>query len=345
MPRDVVNFRVAFFASLIIVLILVGALGFLLAEPNEKTVTATSTVISTSRTLVPELSNVTIAETVDTYLGTGPVAMAQQQKMFSSVGLTTNLITTPNALQALEAGQVQFAISPPAFAADAEGGDIISVGTLLPTYPAAIIAKPNITSLNQLDGKPLGCLTAGQLLCITDELLIRSQNWTDTPGLVEPLGTSSALEAAFENGEVQGFVFDWAVAVQLQQQGEANILGSVSQFVPAWYAGTIVTTTQFASTHPNTVKVFLASIYQAQLWITQNPNATEDWLMNKYHYTPLAAQTVYNNTEFSLTGAMDSSVVKFMYNETASALGLPSMNWQSTFTNQYLPSITYVASA
>ncbi len=264
--------------------------------------------------------------------------------MFSQLGLTTNLITTPEALQALEAGQVQFAISPPAFAADAEGGDIISVASMLPNYPAAIIAQPGITSLGQLDGKTLGCLTAGQLLCVMDELLIKSQNWTDTPGLVESLGTSNALEAEFESGQVQGFIFDWAVAVQLQDQGLANIVGSISQFVPSWYSDTIVTTTQFAAGHPNTVRLFITAILQAELWISQHPNSTEDWLMSHYGYNLDAAKTVYDNTQFSTTGMMDPSVVQLMYNETASAQGIPSFDWESTFTNEYLPTITYLPS-
>ena len=131
------------------------------------------------------------------------------------------------------------------------------------------------------------------------------------------------------------------MAVQLQSQGQATILGSDTQFVPSWYAGTVVTTTTFASAHPNTVRLFLSALYQSQLWISENSNATEDWLMSHYDYDLAAAQAVYNNTQFSLTGVMNPSVVEFMYSQTASALNLPSMNWMSTFTNEYLPSITY----
>jgi ABC-type nitrate/sulfonate/bicarbonate transport system substrate-binding protein len=370
------SFRLPFLAAVIIILILVGTTGFLLVNPQKvtstvtstvtsataatssasspvssgsstlasvattETLTVTSTITSESATLTPEVPTVTVAATSDTYLNSGSVDMATMQGMFDKEGLTANLIITPNAVQALEAGQVQFAITQPPFAADAQGGSLVAVGVLVPSYPAAIIAAPGITSVSQLQGKTFGCTTAAGLVCTVEKLFIASQNWT-LSNPVDPLGSLSALEAAFESGQVQGFVYDWAVAVQLQSQGQANIVGNLQQYVPSWYSASVVTTTQFAASNPNTVRLFLTALYQSNLWLSQNPNATESWLMSHYSYNLDAAETVYNDTGFSLTGIMQPSVMELMYNQTAAAQNLPPIIWQSTYTNDYLPTITY----
>jgi ABC-type nitrate/sulfonate/bicarbonate transport system substrate-binding protein len=373
----VMGYRLPFLAAVIIILILLGTTGFLLVNPQKVTstvtstvssegsivssasstvssesttllpapITVTSTVTSTTTsenpTLTPEVAGVTVAATSDTYLNSGSVDMATMQGLFSKEGLTANLIITPNAVQALEAGQVQFAITQPPFAADAQGGSLVAVGVLVPSYPAAIIAAPGITSLSQLQGKTFGCTTASGLVCTVEKLFIASQNWTASSP-VEALGSLSALEAAFESGQVQGFVYDWAVAVQLQSQGQANIVGNLQQYVPSWYSASVVTTTQFAASNPNTVRLFLTALYQSNLWLSQNANATESWLMSHYSYNLDAAETVYNDTGFSLTGIMQPSVIELMYNQTATAQNLPPVNWQTTYTNEYLPTITYV---
>ena len=332
-----------FLAAVILILILVGSTGYLLVDPSRVTTTVTSTVNSGIPRLLPEIANVTVAAASNTYLSTGSVEVATMQGLFTKVGLTANLIITPNAVQALEAGQVQFVITTPPFAADAQGGNLVAVGVLVPSYPAAIIAAPGITSLSQLQGKTFGCTTAGGLICTIAKLFVASQNWTST-NPVQALGSLSALEAAFESGQVQGFIYDWAVAVQLQSQGQANIVGNLEQYVPSWYSASVVTTAQFAASNPNAVRLFLTALYQSDLWISQNPNATVSWLMSNYSYDLDAAEAVYNDTGFSLTGIMQPSVMQLMYNLTATAQNLAPLNWQGTYTNEYLPTITYVPS-
>jgi ABC-type nitrate/sulfonate/bicarbonate transport system substrate-binding protein len=341
----VVSYRFPFLAAIIIIiLILAGSTGYLLVNPPTVTTTVTSTAGSGVHPLIPEIANVSVAATTDTYLNSASVDMATMQGMFHNLGLSADLIITPNAVQALEAGQVQFAITQPPFAADAQGGSLVAIGVLVPGYPAAIVAAPGITSISQLQGKAFGCTTAGGLVCTIEKLFVASQNWTLASTPVEPLGSLSALEAAFESGQVKGFIYDWAVAVQLQSQGQANIVGNLDQYVPSWYSGSVVTTTQFAASHPNTVRLFLTALYQSNLWLSQNPNATESWLMSHYSYGLDASETVYNDTSFSLTGIMQPSVIQLMYNQTSAAQNLPPLNWQSTYTNEYLPTITYAPS-
>jgi hypothetical protein len=66
--------------------------------------------------------------------------------------------------------------------------------------------------------------------------------------------------------------------------------------------------------------------------------------MSHYSYDAEAADAVYNDTGFSFTGVMQPSVMELMYNQTATAQNLPPISWQGTYTNEYLPTITYVPS-
>jgi hypothetical protein len=150
---------------------------------------------------------------------------------------------------------------------------------MLPNFPAAIISAPNIKTLEDLNGKTFGCTSTGSLTCIMSIELIKSQNWTYSPDLIKPISSQSALIAALENGNVQAIIFNWGTGLQLRSQGKANILGDITSFVPNWYASCILTSRAFATSNCNTVRLILVGLYQANLWIAKNPNATIKWTL------------------------------------------------------------------
>lgn len=335
------DYRKLFLVTMVILLLLVASTMYLLVKQGGSSSTVTVTSTANKSQLDPELASVVVAETVDTYQNSAPIRIAIQHGIFSSLGLNVTMIATLNLFPALASGQVGFAMSEPPFIADAAGADIIALGTTMTNYPGAIIAQPGIKSLQYLNGKTWGCSSLGQLTCMMPYLLIKSQNWTYSPDLIKPIGTTNTIIAAMEKNDIQAFVFNYATAIQLQSEGEANILGDMRSFVPNWYPTNVLTTRQFASAHPNTVRLFLTGIYKGIAWITENPNATIAWMMNQYQMTAPAAQAVYHATQFSLTGTIDSSVYQFMYDTYRSQGNLPSFDWQSTYDPEYLPSINY----
>ncbi len=322
-------------------MILLGSTIYLAASPAPAPHNQSVTVTVSSGHLSPETSSVVVAESGDTYSGTGPVEMGIEQGIFRSLGLNVTWVATVNAVQALQAGQVQFAIAGPPFQADAAGGTLVAVGQLLPNVPAAIIASPSIASLAQLDGKTFGCTSSGSLTCVMAYLLMKSQNWTASLDLIKPLGQPSAQIAALERGDIQAMIYNWGTALQLQQSGKANILGDIRTYVPSWYSGCILVNKGFAAANPNTVRLFLAGIYRSNAWIAQNPGPTEAWIQSHYGVDTKLAQVLYNTTEFSLIGTMQPSELRFMYNATAEAYGLPAVDIDTTFTNEYAPVLEY----
>ena len=326
-------------------MVLLASTVFLAIRPSPTTTQTGSNSSTTSMVLVPEMPSVTVAVTVNTYLNTGALEIGTAQGIFRSLGLNVSWVATTNALQALQGGQVQFALAPPPFTADAAGGTLVAVGQQLPNFPAAIIAAPGIASLSQLNGKTFGCTTSGSVTCMMPYMLMKSQNWTTSVSLIKPIGGQSALIAALEGGDIQAMVWDWGVALQLQQSGKANILGDIRTYVPDWYTGCIIVNRNFLTSDPNTVRLFLAGLYDTNAWILQNPGQTEQWIQNNYGLSADQAGVLYNTTQFSLLGTMQPGVLKSMYQETAAAYGLPPVNLNETFTNEFLPSISYVPSA
>jgi ABC-type nitrate/sulfonate/bicarbonate transport system substrate-binding protein len=119
------NYKRIFIGSVILILILAASTTYLFLSPVTMTSTLTKTETASSRAITAETPSVTIAESVDTYSGSGPIDIATTQGMFGKLGLTVKLLTTVNNVQALASGQVQFAISVPPFAPDSAGADLI----------------------------------------------------------------------------------------------------------------------------------------------------------------------------------------------------------------------------
>jgi NitT/TauT family transport system substrate-binding protein len=337
--------RIFLGTSVVLVLILAASTTYLLVNPVTMSTTVTKTETAGSGVITPETPTVSISESVDTYSGSGPIDIAISQGLFSKLGLSVKLVTTVNNVQALAGGQVQFAVSGPPFAADSAGADLVAVGQMLPNFPAAIISAPSVKTLSDLNGKTFGCTSAGSLTCIMSYELIKSQNWTYSPDLIKPIGSQNALITALENGDVQAIIFNWGTGLQLQSQGKANLLGDISTYVPTWYASCILTSRTFAADNPNTVRLFLTGLYQANLWIANNPNATIQWIQTQFSVNNVQAQVLYNTTRFALVGTMQPSVIQHMYDVTNSQFDLPQVNWQDMYTNKYLPNITFSPSA
>lgn len=338
------SYRVPFICATILAVALLASTGFLLLRPSGPSSVSTSTVTHTGEQLSPEVSSVVVAESVDVYSGVGPIQAGIDHGIFRALGLNVSWVATLTGQQALQSGSVQFGIYGPPFAPDAAGGTLEAVGQLLPNFPAAIIAAPGITSIDQLKGKTFGCTASGSLTCIMAYLFMKSQNWTSDQNLIKPVGAQSALVTALEGGDIQAFIFNWGTALQLQHQGKATILGDIRTFVPSWYSGCILVSKEFAADHPNTVKLFLQGVYQADAWIAQNPAPTISWIRSHYGLDAGVAGVLYNTTQFALLGTIQPGVLKFMYDATAQAYGLAPVELNDTFTNEYLPSLTYTSS-
>ena len=310
-------------------------------NPVKVTSTVTVTNTSTSSAGAPEVGSVTVAESVDTYTGNGPIKIGIQQGFFSNLGLTVNIVITTNNVRAVEGGQAQFAVTSPPFAADAGGADLIAVGQTLGSFPGAIIAQPSINSLADLNGKTFGCTSTGSLTCLMAYLLIKSQNWTYSPDLIKPIGSQNGLITAFENGDVQAIVFNWGTGLQLKEQGKAKILGDIRTFVPDWYSSSIVVARSFAKDSPKTVRYFLAALYEANLWVAQHPNETIQWIQGYYKVSDYQARVLYNTTQFSLLVTMEPQLMEYMYNVYVGEANLQQFAWQAIYTNEYLPKMSY----
>ncbi|MCL4518744.1 MAG: ABC transporter substrate-binding protein, partial [Thaumarchaeota archaeon] len=205
------------------------------------------------------MKNIVVATTVNTFMTTAPFLLGEKEGIFSSLGLNVSVVQTLNDVQAVIGGQAQFYTDSP-FTAVAQGANVIAVAQYVPNNPQAIIANPSIKTLQDLNGKTFGCTKSGALTCIVPYLLINYENWTYTSNSIKPVGSLSSILTAFENGNIQAFVWNFGTAVSLQDSGKAIILGNVGQILPQWYGEFAVTTTQFASQDPNSLRLFLAGV-------------------------------------------------------------------------------------
>src|SRR5581483_1925976 len=77
-------------------------------------------------------------------------------------------------LGALVAKQVQVGFVGSEFAsANAEGEDLVTVGTLTPSFPYKMEAAPDIKSVPDLKGKPVGVSSLGGAVDIATQLLLK----------------------------------------------------------------------------------------------------------------------------------------------------------------------------
>ncbi len=265
----------------------------------------------------PSLSTNTVRLAMVTPFNLGSVAIFGADKglnTWQGTGVTVNLTiaTSPTADPLLATGAVDMVDeSPNKPVADITKGlpaTIVGAESLCWGQVVIAAAKEHITSVSQLKGKTFGVSGFGSGGYFATLKVAQHFGWSKSQYKVTQLGGLPQLVAALKSGAIDAFIWNDLEGANLQAQGVATDLGSVSPYITA--AGDVyVVSNKFLQQHPDTIKAFFTGLFATQAKLKADPSLAQPIAVNDYHQSPSATASVLNDEMgcLSTDGAIPSA--------------------------------------
>jgi NitT/TauT family transport system substrate-binding protein len=188
--------------------------------------------------------------------------VAQGAGLFRKYGLETRLLYIPSGsrvIQAMIGGDIQIAAAAPSAAVDAalSGGDPVTVAGMVNIAAFYLVVRPEINSLQDLHGRPVGVTRYGASTDFAMRYVLRKSGLEpekDVPIL--QIGGQIELAAAIESGRIFAATTGPPAMVKMQKTG-AKILVSPREIGLRFPHVGIVVRKAFLATGRDTVKKFL----------------------------------------------------------------------------------------
>jgi NitT/TauT family transport system substrate-binding protein len=261
-----------------------------------------------------------------------PYFVAIQKGYYASEGIEVEIIQAGGgtATPALISGQVHFSTSSAsALSAILKGAPITVVMTLLdrPMYQLWS-TKPDIKSLDDLEGKAVGINSRGDTMEIALRLVLEAHGINPNSIIYTPLGYGPARRATVASGSLPAAVISLGDVQGLQETGaltKGHMLSDIFNEVSMAYGG-IATNNELLEDNPELVKRFLKATLMGMAYTRQFEKETLDIVaLYDKGATRTALSVAYDGVVESLTeyGAVSRVVQEQETEIRAELIGVP----------------------
>jgi NitT/TauT family transport system substrate-binding protein len=203
----------------------------------------------------------------EVYEGALPMWYAASKGIFTKNGLDVDLRFTASStgVAALLAGEVQVfqGGGSECLSANAEGGDIVLVGNLVPIYPYVFMVAKDINSVADLKGKKVGVSMAGSTSDIATRVGLAAKGLDpDRDVVIVAVGSSQNRTAALLAGTIQGGLDQPPGSITLEAQGLHVLFDMAAQKLPVVNNGIAVKKT-FIASNRDVIQRYVDSLVQA----------------------------------------------------------------------------------
>ena len=158
-----------------------------------------------------------------------PIELADNLGYFKDEGLNVEVIgfkTGPQTVQAVIAGQVQFAFNgiDQVVNVRSAGKDVKVVGTSMVALGMQVVAAPGITTVQQLQGHALGVSSFGSGTDIAMEYILHKYNVPSDAGTFVPVGLSDSFLAAFATHHIDAGITSAPWTTYAVKKGLGHVL-------------------------------------------------------------------------------------------------------------------------
>ncbi|MGE5303073.1 MAG: ABC transporter substrate-binding protein [Alphaproteobacteria bacterium] len=197
---------------------------------------------------------------------------------FKEEGLDTDLIYIPSSstmAQAQLAGEVNVstANSQVVVDSDLQGGDLVAMGAVINVVAFYVMAPPEITSVNQLKGKPVGVTRFGASTDFAIRKLLEKydlQPIRDVP--IIQIGGMPEIAAALSKKAIYAAPMSYPMAYVAEQAGMKVLANLAKENIPFMHVG-ITTSRNFMANHRAQAKAFLRAYGRAVHFMHTNKEA------------------------------------------------------------------------
>lgn len=228
--------------------------------------------------------------------------------------------------------------------ADAHGGNIVNVASMVNRPFFWIYGQKNISSMSDLKGKTIGYGGKGTLTDFALQLALTQSGMSKSDLTIETFSAQPSQFAALISGSIAAGVFPPPFSVRAQQQG-FKLLFSPADVKQASTALALATSRTYLQKHPDVVKAVVAAYVKGVTRAESDPAFAIKSLQTNLGVTaPVATQT-YNAFKDLLTNppletlSSMQSALTFVKGENP-AMSSPNLSqtFDNTFVNQVLKS-------
>lgn len=211
--------------------------------------------------------------------GDAPASLGIEIGAFARRGLDVELVALrggpPRLVRALLDGELHFAVFPASSVAlaNAAGGDLVMLLSLVDRNLHAILAPPEITEPAQLRGRTAGVIAFGGQDDFCLRLALRRMDLVpDVDVRIEERGERSELWAALERREIAAFSVTPPLSVQAAERG-FSILYDFAEEGGPYQLGSLVTSRRHLRDTPALVSGYVAGFVEACRAFRADPEA------------------------------------------------------------------------
>jgi NitT/TauT family transport system substrate-binding protein len=204
-----------------------------------------------------------------------PFWVMKDAGFFKEEGLDTDLIYIPSSstmAQAQLAGEVSVstANSQVVVDADLQGGNLVAMGAVINKVAFYVMAPPEITSISQLKGKPVGVTRFGASTDFAMRMLLQKyglQPIRDVP--IIQIGGMPEIAAALSKRSIYAAPMSYPMAYVAEQAGMKVLVNLAKENIPFVHVG-ITTSRSFMANHRAQAKAFLRAYGRAVRFMHTN---------------------------------------------------------------------------
>jgi ABC-type nitrate/sulfonate/bicarbonate transport system substrate-binding protein len=240
---------------------------------------------------------------------------AEELGIFDEMGLPVENLEGQDVPQGLASGDIDVGLASPNrfIGAILEGLDATIVGPTVDVWDQYIIVRSDlgIEDVDELEpGMSIGISSFGSAGHYSGEALAEQLGWDEGDYEVVTLGDLDGLLAGLRQGTIDMFMWSAQAAFTLQEEGHANLLGNVGEFIGPNPLDVIIVSNRTIEERPEAVRAFCEGFYEGQRRFKEDRDLATDTFVNEWGYEPditpaiIESGAEYLSTDDTITDEM-----------------------------------------
>ena len=240
---------------------------------------------------------------------------AEELGIFDELGLEVENIEGQDVPQGLASGDIDVGLASPNrfIGAILEGLEATIVGPTVDIWDQYIIVNSDLgyESVDDLEpGMSIGVSSFGSAGHYSGEALAEQLGWGEGDFEIVTLGNLDGLLAGLRQGNIDMFMWSAQAAFTLEQEGVANLLGNVGEFIGPNPLDVIIVSNETLEERPHAIRTFCEGFYEGQARFKDDVDLAVDTFVNVWDFDPeitpaiVEAGAQYLSTDDEITDEM-----------------------------------------
>ena len=228
----------------------------------------------------------------------GYILMARARNYYRQLGVTVKIepfVGNVQLEQALLSGAVDSIESGagPTISAIAKGADLRFIGSTLPTLTNALVARSDIRTFKDLEGKTIGASAPKAFPQVVTEAMLVAKGLDPHNVKVVNAGNSAQRFQALLHGRIDAAEVGAGFVAKVRKDPSLHVLGTAQGLIPWYPRYSIIASEKSLKAKPKAAVAFLAAEMKGLCYAVQHPTAERQVAAKALNKAPTNATIVY----------------------------------------------------